>query len=77
VDGQRKSRRRHRGWSLLPWWSAPHPGLLAQDQSTAQIAGQLVISASAVRVHVAAIARMLEVSGRPAAVDLLRQRPTA
>jgi LuxR family transcriptional regulator, transcriptional regulator of spore coat protein len=51
--------------------------LLAQDQSTAHIAGQLLISASAVRVHVAAIARKLEVSGRPAAVDLLRQRPTA
>jgi DNA-binding CsgD family transcriptional regulator len=36
-----------------------------------------VISASAVRVHIAAIARKLEVSGRAGAVELFRQRPTA
>jgi DNA-binding NarL/FixJ family response regulator len=48
--------------------------LLAQGRSTAEIAGQLVISSSAVRVHVASIVRKLGVPNRAAAVDLFRRR---
>ena len=47
--------------------------LLAQGRSTAEIAGRLVISPSAVRVHVASIVRKLGVPGRAAAVDLFRR----
>ena len=47
--------------------------LLAQGRSTAEIAGRLVLSPSAVRVHVASIVRKLGVSGRAAAVDLFRR----
>jgi DNA-binding NarL/FixJ family response regulator len=48
--------------------------LLAQGRSTAEIAGQLVISSSAVRVHVASIVHKLGVPSRAAAVDLFRRR---
>jgi DNA-binding NarL/FixJ family response regulator len=48
--------------------------LLAQRRSTAEIAEELVLSASAVRVHIASIVRKLEVADRAAAVELF-QRP--
>ena len=48
--------------------------LLARGRSTAEIAQSLVLSGSAVRVHVAAIVRKLQVADRAAAVELFRQR---
>jgi DNA-binding NarL/FixJ family response regulator len=48
--------------------------LLAQGLSTSGIARRLVLSDSAVRVHIAAIVRKLRVSDRAAAVELFRQR---
>lgn len=47
--------------------------LLARGQSTAEIARSLVLSTSAVRVHIAAIVRKLKVANRAAAVELFRQ----
>jgi DNA-binding NarL/FixJ family response regulator len=55
-----------REWEILE--------LLAQGSSTAEIAGSLVISASAVRVHITAIVRKLRVPDRAAAVELFRGR---
>jgi DNA-binding NarL/FixJ family response regulator len=46
--------------------------LLAQGHSTAQIASSLVITASAVRVHITAIVRKLRVPDRAAAIELFR-----
>ena len=48
--------------------------LLAQGRSTAEIAERLVISSSAVRVHIASIVRKLGVANRAAAVELFRRR---
>jgi DNA-binding NarL/FixJ family response regulator len=48
--------------------------LLAQGLSTGGIARKLVLSAGAVRVHIAAIVRKLGVPDRAAAIDLFRQR---
>lgn len=48
--------------------------LLAQECSTAQIAGKLVLSASAVRVHIASIVHKLEVTDRTAAARAFSQR---
>ncbi len=48
--------------------------LLAQGRSTADIAEKLVITASAVRVHISSIVRKLGVPSRAAAVDLFRRR---
>jgi two-component system, NarL family, nitrate/nitrite response regulator NarL len=48
--------------------------LLAQGKSTAQIATKLVLSASAVRVHIASIVNKLEVADRTAAARLFRRR---
>ena len=48
--------------------------LLAQGCSTADIARRLVLSASAVRVHIAAIVRKLGVPDRAAAVERFRGR---
>ncbi len=48
--------------------------LLAQDRSTAQIADRLALSASAVRAHIAAIVRKLQVPDRAAAASLFRGR---
>jgi DNA-binding NarL/FixJ family response regulator len=48
--------------------------LLAQGLSTSGMARRLVLSPSAVRVHIAAVVRKLGVSDRAAAIDLFRQR---
>jgi DNA-binding NarL/FixJ family response regulator len=48
--------------------------LLAQGCSTAQIAGKLVLSASAVRVHIASIVHKLKVTDRTAAARVFSQR---
>jgi DNA-binding NarL/FixJ family response regulator len=48
--------------------------LLAQGRSTAEIAERLVLSSSAVRVHIASIVRKLGVPDRAAAVELFRRR---
>ena len=48
--------------------------LLAQGRSTAEIAGGLVITTSAVRAHITAIVRKLNVTGRAAAIELFRER---
>lgn len=61
IPGQRLTSRE---WEVL--------ALLAQGQSTSQIARRLVLSASSVRVHVAAIVRKLGVRDRTAAIDLFR-----
>lgn len=55
-----------REWEVL--------GLLAQGLSTSGMARRLVLSPSAVRVHIAAIVRKLGVSDRSAAINLFRQR---
>ncbi len=47
--------------------------LLAQRRSTTEIAGELVLSASAVRVHIASIVRKLQVTDRAAVVELFRR----
>jgi two-component system, NarL family, nitrate/nitrite response regulator NarL len=49
--------------------------LLAQGLSTAEIAERLVLSSSAVRVHVASIVHKLGVPDRAAAVELFHRRP--
>ena len=48
--------------------------LLAQGRSTSEIAERLVISPTAVRVHISSIVRKLEVPDRAAAVELFRRR---
>jgi DNA-binding NarL/FixJ family response regulator len=48
--------------------------LLAQGLSTAEIAERVVLSSSAVRVHIASIIRKLGVPDRAAAVELFRRR---
>jgi DNA-binding NarL/FixJ family response regulator len=50
--------------------------LLAQRRSTAEIAEELVLSASAVRVHISSIVRKLEVADRAAAVALFQRTRT-
>lgn len=47
--------------------------LLAQQRSTAEIAEELVLSSSAVRVHIASIVRKMEVADRAALVELFRR----
>jgi DNA-binding NarL/FixJ family response regulator len=54
-----------REWEVL--W------LLSEDLSTADIARALMITCSAVRVHITAIVRKLGVSGRTEAVETLRR----
>ncbi len=48
--------------------------LLANGRSTAEIANRLVLSASAVRAHIASIVRKLQVADRAAAAEMFRQR---
>ena len=55
-----------REWEVL--------ALLAQGLSTSEIAQRLMLSDSAVRVHIAAIVRKLGVPDRAAAIDLFRKR---
>ena len=55
-----------REWEILE--------LLAEGMSTNDIARELVLSASAIRVHIAAVVRKLGVPDRGAAVGLFRQR---
>jgi DNA-binding NarL/FixJ family response regulator len=65
-SGQPRWRLTSREWEILD--------LLAQGRSSAEIAEQLGISSSVVRVHVAAIVRKLGVPDRAAAVELFRRR---
>jgi len=67
--GQAQWRLTSREWEVLD--------LLAQGHSTAEIAGRLVISPTAVRVHISSIVRKLEVPDRAAAVELFRRRSGA
>lgn len=62
TAGQRMTSRE---WEVLE--------LLAQGRSTAQIAEELVISASAVRVHIASTVRKLQLPDRAAVVELFRR----
>jgi len=64
VDHCRGQRLTSREWEIL--------ALLARQQSTSEIARQLMLSKVAVRVHIAAIVRKLGVPDRAAAVDLFR-----
>jgi DNA-binding NarL/FixJ family response regulator len=50
--------------------------LLAQERSTAEIAQRLVISATAVRVHIASIVHKLEAADRAGVVELFRRSGT-
>jgi DNA-binding NarL/FixJ family response regulator len=67
AAGQGQWRLTSREWEVID--------LLAQGRSTAEIAERLVISPTAVRVHIASIVRKLEVPDRAAAVELFRRRP--
>jgi len=64
--GGQEQRLTSREWEVLE--------LLAQGKTTAQIAAKLVLSASAIRVHIASTVRKLEVADRAAAVELFRRR---
>lgn len=64
--GSARWRLTSREWEILE--------LLAQGRSTADIAERLVISSSAVRVHIASIVRKLGVADRAAAVKLFHRR---
>jgi DNA-binding NarL/FixJ family response regulator len=64
-DGGAAGRLTSREWQVLE--------LLAQRRSTAEIAASLVLSPSAVRVHIASVVHKLGVSDRAAAVELFRQ----
>jgi DNA-binding NarL/FixJ family response regulator len=65
--GRSRWRLTSREWEVLD--------LLAEGLSTAEIAERLVLSSSAVRVHVASIVHKLGVPDRAAAVELFRRRP--
>jgi len=66
VGGEANGRRMtSREWQVLE--------LLAQQRSTAEIAEELVLSPSAVRVHIASIARKMKVADRAALVELFRR----
>jgi DNA-binding NarL/FixJ family response regulator len=66
VDGEVSERLTSREWEVL--------ALLAEDRSTADIARELCLSKSAVRVHIAAAVRKLGAENRDAAVELFRGR---
>lgn len=65
--GQAQWRLTSREWEVID--------LLAQGRSTNEIAELLVISPTAVRVHIVSIVRKLKVPDRAAAVELFRRRP--
>ncbi len=64
AAGPRDARLTSREWEVLD--------LLARGLSTAEISRELTISATAVRVHIAAVVRKLGVPDRAAAVEALR-----
>ncbi len=68
LAGDHTTQRRltSREWEVL--------ALLANGSSTAQIAGKLVLSSSAVRAHITSIVRKLQVADRAAAIELFRKR---
>lgn len=66
VGNGSEQRLTSREWEVLE--------LLARGKSTAQIAAKLVLSASAVRVHIASTVRKLAVADRAAAAELFRRR---
>jgi two-component system nitrate/nitrite response regulator NarL len=69
VSGESSGRRMtSREWQVLE--------LLAQGRSTAEIAEDLALSSSAVRVHISAIVRKFEVADRAALVELFRRTRT-
>ena len=65
-DGNPGSRLTTREWEVLEQ--------LAQGRSTADIAERLLVSSSAVRVHIAAVVRKLGVADRAAAIELFQRR---
>lgn len=67
-SGTAAGRLTSREWEVLE--------LLAQGRSTAAIAQRLVLSPSAVRVHIASIVRKLEVADRAQAAELFRRSET-
>jgi DNA-binding NarL/FixJ family response regulator len=69
TDNSAGGRLTSREWEVLE--------LLSQGLSTSAIARRLVLSSSAVRVHIAAIVRKLGVPDRAAAIDLFRQETDA
>jgi DNA-binding NarL/FixJ family response regulator len=66
ASGPARWRLTSREWEVLD--------LLAQGRSTTEIARRLVLSGSAVRVHIASIVRKLDVPNRAAAIELFRRR---
>jgi DNA-binding NarL/FixJ family response regulator len=66
AAGETGERLTSREWEVLE--------LLAQGRSTAEIARQLGLSASAVRAHITSIVRKLAVANRAAAAELFRGR---
>jgi two-component system nitrate/nitrite response regulator NarL len=68
ADEERAEHLTSREWEVLE--------LLSRDRSTAEIARQLYISKSAVRVHIAAIVRKLGVADRAEAIASFRHRST-
>lgn len=64
ADHSRGQRLTSREWEVL--------ALLAQKQSTGEIARRLMLSTVAVRVHIAAIVRKLGVADRSAVINLFR-----
>ena len=68
TAGVSEGRLTSREWEVL--------ALLARRYTTAEIASRLVLSASAVRAHIASIVRKLQVEDRAAAAELFRERST-
>lgn len=66
ADGEVAQRLTSREWEVLE--------LLTRNCSTAEIAGRLFISKSAVRVHIAALVNKLGVEDRAQAITLFRDR---
>jgi DNA-binding NarL/FixJ family response regulator len=66
ADDSSGGRMTSREWEVL--------ALLAQGRSTGEIAQRLMLSDTAVRVHISAIVRKLGVPDRAAAIDLFRKR---